>query len=203
MHECFRDDVRNSSFDVPKYASAAVREHIINFDVPKYDSGSVPEYVDHVSNIAAICRLKPALGNGARSWANLLMASWTNKFNDGLLADPEGSATTKRRKGKASGSSTAGDANVEVQKEPWRALKHARFVPDLESKKELLKTLLELNNTHAAAYEWLQSSILLCHYVAPGVKFYENKMDTTAILRMLDPDYICGDDVAQTVSLGQ
>ena len=201
VHDCFRDDVRSSNFDVPKYASAAMHEHIANFDAPKYDSGSVPKYVNHVNHTAAICRLNPAPGNGAQSWANLPMASWTDKFNDDVLADPEDSATTKRRKGKASGSSTAGDANVEAQRGPWRALKHARFVPDLESKRELMKTL-ELNSTHAVAYEWLKHSILLCHYFVPGVKCYENEMDTIAILmRMLDPDDICGDDVAETVSL--
>ena len=63
---------------------------------------------------------------------------------------------------------------------------------------------IESNNTYKAAYEWLKHVILFCEFVVPGNKFYDIKMGTiTIIMRMLDPDHICGDDVNQTVSLRQ
>ena len=97
------------------------------------------------------------------------MASWTDKYEDDELADPEVDDAAKRRKGVASGSPTAGDTNAEGQKERWRALEHACFVPDLESKKKLLETL-ESNNTYQAAYEWLKGATLLCEFIVPGIK---------------------------------
>ena len=76
VHECFRDDVRKNSFDVPKYASAAVQKYVDSLDVPKHDSVSVPKCVNHSKNTAAICQLNPVLEAGIQSWTNLLMASW-------------------------------------------------------------------------------------------------------------------------------
>ena len=44
----------------------------------------------------------------------------------------------------------------------------------------------------------------LCEFIVPHIKFYYVKMGTiTMIIRMLDPDQICGVDGAQTVSLRQ
>ena len=68
---------------------------------------------------------------------------------------------------------------------------------------KLLETI-ESKNSYKAAYEWRKSAILLCEFIVPFTKFYDVKMGTiTIIMRMLDPDRICGIDAEQTKLLRQ
>ena len=82
-------------------------------------------------------------------------------------------------------------------------LNKARFIPDLEGKLTLLETIGSKDNDRAI-YEWLKSVIYLCEFIVPFTKFDDVKMGTiTIIMRMLDPDQVCGIDVEQTMSLRQ
>ena len=119
------------------------------------------------------------------------MASWTEIFEEMEAAGDDSVDTlADGTSGTASGSGAA-------------VLDNARFIPDLESKKKLLETV-ESNSTYKAAYEWLNHAILFCEFIVPGNKFDDVKMGTiTIIMRMRDPDHICGDDVKQTMSRRQ
>ena len=55
-----------------------------------------------------------------------------------------------------------------------------------------------------ALYEWLKKAIYLWEFIVPYTKFYYIKVGTiTMIVRMLDPEQICGIYVKDTVSLRQ
>ena len=54
---------------------------------------------------------------------------------DPEVGDATGNIEADDTAGAASGLVIAGDDNVEGQKERWRAIDNARFVPDLDSKR--------------------------------------------------------------------
>ena len=133
------------------------------------------------------------------------MASWFERNPE----DPEdfpvidGAVTSKRRKSRFNHPSPAEDATVErplsndaiVVRQPWRALSNARFIPSMKDRQRLLESLLTLS-TYGHIYEWLRSVIFTCAYVVPGNMFHVIKMDTIAIImKMVDPDDICGENV--------
>ena len=73
----------------------------------------------------------------------------------------------------------------------------------MEGKITLLGTI-ECMDDEKALYEWLKKVIYLCEFIVLYIEFYYVKMGTiTKIIRMLDPDQICGTNVAETVSRRQ
>ena len=183
VHECFRDDVRSGTFDVPTYTSAAAHMH------------------NNSNPTAAVSRLNPALSIGAQSRANLPIASWTDILNEMDEADRAAAGADSVEAG-GDASVAAGDGTRAVA--IWTSdavLNKARFIPDLESKMTLLTTIGSMDNDKAI-HEWLKSVIYLCEFIVPFIKFYYIKKGTiTMITRMLDRDQICGIGVEQTMSL--
>ena len=175
VHECFRDDVRSGKV-VPTYTSAAMHTH------------------DNSIFTASVSRLNPALSIGAQHRANLPMAaSWTEILNEMEEAEMAAAAGDDR--------ATTGDDSVEPGDDDrvtagdddkvvaiWTGgavLDKARFIPDLESKMTLLKTI-ESKDSDKALYEWLKNAIYLCEFIVPHIKFYYIKMGTiTMITRTL------------------
>ena len=85
----------------------------------------------------------------------------------------------------------------------WRALENARFVPKQGDRRQLMYDIQSLADRDLGAlYEWLMSVTISCRYVVPGKgTFRETKLKTIAVLRkMLDPDGVCGVNVAETVA---
>ena len=85
----------------------------------------------------------------------------------------------------------------------WRALENARCVPKQGNRRSLMYDIKNLADRDLGAmYEWLKNAIISCRYIVPGKDtFREIKLKTIAMLRkMLDPDGVCGVDVAETVS---
>ena len=85
----------------------------------------------------------------------------------------------------------------------WRALENARFVPKQGDRRSLMYDIkMFADRDPGAMYEWLKNAIISCRYIVPGQDtFREIKLKTIAMLRkMLDPDGVCGVDVAVTVT---
>ena len=183
VHECFRDDARIGKFDVPTYTSAAVHMH------------------NNSILTAAVSRLNPALSIGAQNRANLPMAaSWTEILNEMDEAESAAAGDGSVEAGKDDSVAAGDDDRVVAIWTGDAVLDKARFIPDLESKMTLLRTIESMDNDKAV-YEWLKNAIYLCECIAPFIKFYYIKMGTiTMIARMLDPGRICGVDVEQTMS---
>ena len=101
------------------------------------------------------------------------------------------------------------DANVEIEKHenvnPGRTIplrEYARFVPTMGQRLELVSTLTKFHLNSGKMYLWLKGEILSCNYVIPGLPLNEIKMATVAmIVRMIDPDELCGDSAETTKSI--
>ena len=85
----------------------------------------------------------------------------------------------------------------------WRALENARFVPQQGDRRQLMYDINSIAERDIGAlYEWLKNVIISCRFIVPGQdSFREIKLKTIAMLRkMLDPDGVCGVNVAETAS---
>ena len=85
----------------------------------------------------------------------------------------------------------------------WRALENARFIPKQGDRRSLMYDIKILaGRDPGAMYEWLKNIIISCSYIKPGHDtFRDIKIKTIAMLRkMLDPEGVCGVDVAETDS---
>ena len=201
VHECFRDDVRNGIFDVPTYTSASVPMH------------------GNPAHIAAVSRLNFAPTIRAQHRASLPMAAnWTEIFDqldelekaESANAEVADMATNEEVGDGLPDFDADNDDNVEHGEDEIRAIwigeeviEQARFTPDIEAKFILLE-VIESMEDDKALYEWLKKAIYLCEFIVPCTKFSYIKMGTiTMIVRMLDPEQICGTNVADTVSLRQ
>ena len=201
VHECFRDDVRSGNFDVPKYTSASVLMH------------------GNTTHIAAVSRLNLAPTIRAQHRASSPMAAnWTEVFDQ--LDELEKAESANAEVADMAADNEAGDGlpdfeadtedNVEPGEDEIRAIwtgeeviEQARFTPDNEAKILLLESIESMEDDKTL-YEWFKKAIYLCEFIVPYTKFYYIKMGAiTMIVRMLDPEQICGTNVADTVSLRQ
>ena len=85
----------------------------------------------------------------------------------------------------------------------WRALENARFVPQQGDRRQLMYDVNSIvERDIGALYEWLKNVIVSCRFIVPGQdSFREIKPKTIAMLRkMLDPDGVCGVNVAEIAS---
>ena len=85
----------------------------------------------------------------------------------------------------------------------WRALENARFVPKQGDRRQLMYDVNKIAERDIGTLcEWLKNVIISCRFILPGRdSFRDIKLKTIAMLRkMLDPDRVCGVNVAETKS---